>query len=120
MVTSKGNEQAFENFDSLRRVKSYVLEHYRSGGPSLRSVAAVACLEPKHFSKFFHQKVGVTFRSWLRSLRVQEAKKLIEANSRSITEVAFLVGYQDLGTFERAFKKETSMSPKKYKEGCLG
>ncbi len=109
------NEPAFENDESLRRVKSYVIGHFRDGGISLQMAAAVACLEPKHFSKFFHRKVCVTFRSWLRQIRVGEARKLIEENEKSITEIAFQVGYQDLGTFERAFKSETSLCPKHYR-----
>lgn len=109
------NERAFEYYEPLCRLKQYVVCHYSEGEISLATAASVACLERKYFSTYFHTRVGVTFKSWLRALRISAAKTLMESNEHSITEVAHLVGFSDLVTFERAFKKQTGITPRQYK-----
>jgi len=106
-------------YDRLRRVKCYVMSHYPDGDVSLVMAASIACLEPKYFSKYFHKKVGVSYKSWVRAVRISAATTLMESNECSITELAYQVGFSDLGTFERAFKKQTGMSPKQFQEASL-
>ena len=40
---------------------------------------------------------------------------MLQRHDYTITEVAFAVGYQDLTTFERAFKRCTEMTPREFK-----
>ena len=77
--------------------------------------ARIAGLEVKYFSKFFHEKVGVCFREWLNHVRVARAMEMMRAHNHRITDVAFAVGFQDLRTFERSFKKSTARTPRSFK-----
>jgi len=82
---------------------------------TLVEAASVACLEPLYFSKRFRRVVGMTFVSWSTSIRVQSAKRLLEWPALSITAVANAVGYRDLTTFERAFRKREAICPREYR-----
>ena len=44
--------------------------------------------------------------------------ELIKANDSSITHIAYEVGFGDLRTFERAFKKYTRMTPMEFKKSA--
>jgi len=76
----------------------------------------VAALESSYFSSYFRAKVGITFTGWLRQVRTEKAMELMKASDFSITEVAYEVGFADLRTLERAFKKHTRMTPREFKK----
>lgn len=109
------NERAFSYYSRLGRVKEYV-ENNLLGDLSLGSVAAVAGMERRYFSRFFRQKTGVRFSAWVASLRVQRAMELMRSANRSITRVAYSVGFRDVRTFERAFKRGTMMTPSAFRK----
>ena len=92
---------------NFRIVRAGIL--YRSGQTSL------AGLERKYFSAFFHSKVGATFTEWVRILRVSRAMELMRIHDNSIVRVAFAAGFQDVRTFERAFKRYVGVSPRAYR-----
>jgi two-component system response regulator YesN len=108
------NEAAFSYYARLQRVRDYVEEHYTER-LSLAEAAQVAGLSETYFSSFFHEKVGVCFTAWVTHFRVQQAIALIETQNISITEVAHSVGFRDLRTFERAFRRHMGMTPVAYK-----
>lgn len=82
---------------------------------SLGAAAKLAGLERKYFSAFFHSKVGATFTEWVRILRVSRAMELMGVRDDSIVRIGFAAGFQDVRTFERAFKRYVGVSPKAYR-----
>ncbi len=108
------DEAVFVYYARLERLKRYVDQNL-SEPITLQTAAEVAGLEQKYFSAFFQRKTGVGFREWLNRLRVRRAGALLEQNNLSITELAQEVGFQDLRTFERAFKKHKGMTPVAFK-----
>lgn len=111
---SRINRAAFDYYPPLRRVKSFVDENYSENLP-LSRVARVAGLERSYFSAFFHSKTGVCYRDWLSHKRVLLAARRLAESDDSITNVGFSVGFNDLRTFERAFKKWLGQTPRAYK-----
>lgn len=58
---------------------------------------------------------GTTPSELIRTLRVREARKLLQAGSRSVTNIAFDVGFSDINQFCRAFRRETGLTPSSYR-----
>jgi AraC-like DNA-binding protein len=104
----------FSYYLSLQRVREYV-EKNLSEPISLRAAASAAGLEEKYFSAFFHRKTGVCFRNWLAGRRVDRAIEILTQHDDTITSVAANVGFQDLRTFERSFKRLTGLTPREFK-----
>ncbi len=109
------NEAAFGYYQRLARVHAYVTENYWQDLP-LESVAEVAAMEKTYFSTFFHEKVGVPFSSWLQYLRISKALGLMGSGDYSVTEVATRVGFDNLTTFRRTFKKWTNLTPAAFRK----
>jgi transcriptional regulator GlxA family with amidase domain len=82
---------------------------------TLVEAASMACLEPFYFSKRFHKTMGVSFGTWNAQIRIEAAKKLLVESSQPITSIAAAVGYSDLTTFERAFRRLESRSPRAHR-----
>jgi AraC-like DNA-binding protein len=108
------NEEAFEYYPRLTRVRDFVTRNFEDS-ISLAQAADVAAMEKTYFSFFFHDKVGVTFRDWLQYLRISRALEMMAEQDHSITDVAFAVGFNELSTFQKAFKRWTSLTPRDFK-----
>ncbi len=109
------NGEVFDYYPRLNRLREYVEKSY-SEPISLGKAAGIAALESSYFSTYFHAKVGITFTEWLRHVRIEKAMELMKAGDFSITHIAYEVGFADLRTFERAFKKHTRMTPREFKK----
>ncbi len=112
------NYGAFQYYSRLKRVKEHVDEYF-SEEISLEKAAHIAATEKTYFSTFFRQKVGITFTDWLRQLRVAKAIEIIKTRNQSICDIAFEVGFGDLRSFERAFKRYTHMTAREFKQSIL-
>lgn len=108
------SEMAFTYYRRLSKVRSHVEANF-SEPLTLDDAAAIAGLEPKYFSAYFRKKTGMCFSQWLAGYRVQQAVKRMRAADCTITEVAYDTGFQDLRTFERAFKGFLGVTPIEYK-----
>ena len=67
----------------------------------------------REFSKYFD---NLSFGEYIRKLRIEKAIALIELNTHSLTEVAYLTGFSDQSHFTRIFKQHTGKNPSVYKK----
>ena len=112
------NNEAFQYYARLRRVKEHVDQYY-SEEMSLEKAARIAATEKTYFSTFFRKKVGITFTDWLRRIRVGKAIEIMKTRNESICDIAFEVGFGDLRSFERAFKRYTNVTAREFKRSIL-
>ena len=112
------NEKAFEYYPHLRKIRDHFGKYYTDPF-SLSDAAALVGLEAKHLSKVFRSTVGVGFREWRNIVRIEKAIGMISAEYQPLCDVAFAVGFQDLSTFERAFKKYTNMTPCEFRHRVM-
>jgi len=113
-LAQRFHHEAFSYYHRLSAVLQVVTANVATP-ISLGAAAKLAGLERKYFSAFFRSKVGATFTEWIRALRVCRAMELMRDHDDSITRIAFAAGFQDVRTFERAFKRYLGVSPKVYR-----
>lgn len=92
----------------------YIEVHY-SKDITLEEVAQRMNFSPYYFSKMFKKQTGINFIDFLTSVRLENAKILIQESDLSIKEVANRVGYRDPNYFSRVFKKNMGVNPSEYK-----
>jgi AraC-like DNA-binding protein len=98
----------------VARVLRYLTEDL-SRRPTLADVSRLAGLETTYFSKRFRVIVGMPYAEWSRRLRMQHARQLLGIADLSVTAIAAAVGYMDVTTFERAFRRVLGTSPREYR-----
>ncbi len=111
---SAWNEESFTNHTGLSRLRMH-LEENLAQKLSLSSASRVAGMEATYLSSVFHAKIGITFRDWVRHVRITQAMGLLAEKEISVKEVAAAVGYQDLRTFCRGFKHVSGLTPRAFK-----
>lgn len=103
--------------DTVRRAAGWIEEHYAEE-LTLSSLAERYHVESSYFSRIFRQETGQNLVLYITSRRIEKAKEYIKESRTSLTEIAFLVGYDDYTYFSRVFRKHTGMSPSEYRNSC--
>ncbi|GBR18584.1 AraC family transcriptional regulator [Gluconobacter japonicus NBRC 3271] len=75
--------------------------------------AALAGLSVRSFVRHFTAETQMPFSIWKQRLRILNAQERL-VRGETVTSVAFSVGYESLGAFAEAFKKNTGLSPSDY------
>jgi len=82
----------------------------------LKACANEAAVSKYHFSRVFKRYFGMPPIQFIKFLRVNRAKELLNRNDLNIGEIAFMVGFNDEDSFTRAFKKYTGITPSLYRD----
>lgn len=67
-------------------------------------------------TRMFRKYQGCTFLDYLHGLRIERAKALLTSTSMTLTEISEQVGYGNVMTMIRAFKRYENTTPGKYRE----
>jgi two-component system response regulator YesN len=111
---ARARVKASADHPNIRRALTFIIDHFAET-ITLDDAARTAGLSRYHFSRLFHQETGLTFREYLRNLRVRQAKVLLADRHRRISEVAYTVGFNDLSHFDRTFRRMVGRSPREYR-----
>ena len=83
---------------------------------SLHSLADALQVSHYYISHIFNESLRIGFRDYINSLRVEKACELLKGSDKSITDIAFAVGFNSIRTFNRSFTKAFKLSPTQYRE----
>lgn len=86
----------------------------------LDSAANESGLSPFHFLRLFAGVLGVTPHQYLLRSRLRHAARLLAEDTRSITDIAYDVGFADLSNFVRTFHRAAGVSPRRFRQGAKG
>ena len=99
----------------IEKCKKYIENNYMNA-ISLESVAQKYCFNPSYFSNLFKNYTGRGFSEYLYLSRIKKAQSLLENTDESIAGISAKVGFADCAYFCRVFKRETGLSPLKYRQ----
>jgi len=85
--------------------------------PSLESAAETLGMSGRTLRRRLSDG-GSSYQAVLNEVRTQLAKELLRSGEKSITDIAFLLGFGDTSAFTKAFKKWTNMKPSEFKKAC--
>jgi AraC-like DNA-binding protein len=98
------------------RVDAYIAAHYHEpiGTPD---IAAELRYNPDYLERAYRSERGLSMREAIHARRIREARaQLLLQRTLCVAEVAALCGYSDAGYFRRVFKRETSLTPRGYRQ----
>jgi AraC-like DNA-binding protein len=105
---------AADRREQIRPVLAYVDRHCGES-VTLGDVAALVHVSPSRVRHVFKDVTGVSFKEYLTSVRVAEAKRLLLSTDLSVAEIARSVSYTNLHQFYRVFYRSCAMSPGEYR-----
>lgn len=99
---------------TVHLVAEWIDQHYAEE-LSLTALAEMYYVESSYLSKVFRQEMGETLILYITHKRIQKALEYMADDTMRLSEVAFVVGYDDYTYFSRVFKKIMGMSPREYR-----
>lgn len=114
-----GLEREFSNQGKERRqevkdVMRYVYSHYNLD-LSVDMLADQVCLAPSYLSHIFKKETGENLGKFIKRVRMEKAKDMLENTHEKIVTVAVAVGYSNVSYFCQSFREYYGISPQKYR-----
>ena len=98
----------------VRKALRYIADHY-SEHLTIAQVSDYVQLSNGYFSTLFSQVVGMSFREYLCSVRIEASKQLLLSTNYSLADIAVAVGFHDQSYYCKTFKKITGLTPGKFR-----
>ncbi|HEY9066122.1 MAG TPA: AraC family transcriptional regulator [Burkholderiaceae bacterium] len=112
---------ALRGIDRRRAVEAALwIEAHAAEPLELADSAHAAGLSEFHFLRLFTRVLGVTPHQYLLRTRLRHAARLLGEPSRTITEIALEVGFNDLSNFVRTFRRAAGISPGGFRAAARG
>lgn len=97
-------------------VTEYVESHYGED-ISLELLAEKLNITGAYLSTYFKEKNGINFSDYINNYRMDRAKEMLENTQLKIQEISERVGYHNVNSFIRMFKKVTGIPPGEFRKG---
>lgn len=81
----------------------------------VKEIADILNVHPNHLTNTIKNSTGKSASEWINERRLSESKIYLSNSSKSISEIAFGLGFHDSAHFAKFFKKNTSCSPSFYR-----
>ncbi len=104
-----------ELYKRLNYAKDYIHSCYMNE-IDLELLSTIACLNSTYFLREFKKYFGVTPYQYIISQRLDAAKRMLQHTSQSITDICYAVGYSDISSFTKLFKKRFHFTPEKFRK----
>lgn len=98
----------------IRQAVLYVDDHFQEN-LTLVSVAERFHIEKSYFSRLFRKETGENFVLYICRRRMEKAVEYMKKTDINLTEIAFMVGYDDYTYFNKVFRKTMGVSPREYR-----
>jgi transcriptional regulator GlxA family with amidase domain len=100
--------------DKINLAQDYLHENFTAPF-TIDDVAQRVGMSTRNFTRRFKQATGEPPVAYLHKLRINHAKRLLETDYKTIQQVCYEVGYEDIPFFRKIFKRYTGLAPKEYK-----
>ena len=100
--------------DNQMRAVRYIREHYAED-ISIAGLAEMENYNPSYFAALFKQEVGYIPSDYIRMVRMEKAKEILQTTRYRIIDVAMQVGYTNASSFTRMFRETTGMTPNQFR-----
>jgi len=108
----KSEETLSHDEQVMRQLEHLVEEHLSDSSFSVAELAEKAAMSNSSLSRYLKRMTGLTPGRFIRDIRLQEAIRLLESKRYpTIAEVVYAVGFEDVSSFSRLFKKRFGKSP---------
>jgi AraC-like DNA-binding protein len=103
------------DINRLKPVFEHIQHHY-SQKMTLEEIARESGLSTTHLCRYFKKVTGKTITEYIKRFRVDKAKELLIEDERSITWIAFEVGFESHSYFDRIFHEVTRLTPQDFRK----
>lgn len=108
-------DDEFKNSDKIKMFYTYIKKNYAKK-ITLDEVAQLMNMSKVSFNRFMKKTTNHTFVEFLNDVRIDNASRLLVEEDHTISEIAFMCGFNNIANFNRTFKKIKGLTPSKYRK----
>ncbi len=114
-LISENTSSRVDNSEFLiKKAVLYINDNYNQK-ISLEDIAGHVGISKYYFSVLFKKEKGITFSSYLNTVRIEKAKQLLKNPQVTINDVVDEVGFNDAQYFSKTFKKYVGLTVTEYR-----
>ncbi|WP_407279039.1 helix-turn-helix domain-containing protein [Aromatoleum evansii] len=98
----------------IARAQVWAATHYVEAAP-VAAMAELTGLSERAFVRRFRQVTGMSPLAYVHTVRIEEAKQMLESTRLPVEAIAEELGYEDASFFSRLFKREVKLTPARYR-----
>jgi AraC-like DNA-binding protein len=115
-ITSQNVRNEFDGKEKMVAAAISFLEQNYSSDVSVEDIAKSAFVSSSRLSHVFTSATGMSLIDYLTKLRINRACELVASTGKTVSEIAYLLGFHDPSYFGRAFKQNTGKTPSEYRK----
>ena len=100
---------------NIQQVIRYINLHYTEE-IRLSQLAELTDMTPVSFSRFFKLRTGKSLSDYIIDIRLGHATRQLVDSTKTVAEICYECGFNNLSNFNRIFKKKKGCSPKEFRE----
>ena len=109
----------FQNSESIKRVYEFIQENFHRKIP-LNEISELVNMSPVSFNRFIKSRTGKTFINYVNDTRISYATRWLIETEKSISEISYDCGFNNIANFNRVFKKAKNCTPSEFRREFVG
>jgi YesN/AraC family two-component response regulator len=101
--------------NTIEELESFIRQHYREN-LNLSELADKYHFNHSYLTKTFKKQKGISPLRLINTLRIDDAKELLQNEELSVREISEMLGFSNQHYFSRMFKDMTGQTPKEYRQ----
>lgn len=110
----KKDVQSYRDIDT-QWISDYLAKNFSESDISIVTAGKALGLSQKKMARIMNDVFKMSFKQYLTSIRICEAKRLLTETDRLVIDIAVEVGFNNISHFNRVFKTSTQVSPLEYR-----
>lgn len=113
--TTFARAEESSNSRRITKVEKAIVENYRDE-LTLDGLADIAGMSPSSFSRFFKKSTGKTLSEYIIDVRLGHAARELADSTKTVAEICYESGFNNVSNFNRAFKSRRGCTPKDFRD----
>lgn len=109
-IDAEKEYRLYSGIKIMQEILKFIENNYRED-INFEDAAKRVNISPFYFSRLFKRISGMSFKSFLNSIRIEKAEDIITYSDKPIIDIAFECGFNSVRTFNRAFKTIKGYTP---------
>ncbi len=109
----------FQNSEKIEKLYHYILDNFKNK-IKLDDVAHLLNMSTVSFTRFIKQRTGKSFVDFVNEIRLGYATRLLIETNKSVSEICYECGFNNISNFNRIFKKKQDCTPSEFRNNFNG
>lgn len=119
LSTQFSENHDFQNSNNIKKVYEFIQNNFHRK-ITLEEISELVNMSQASFNRFIKKRTGKTFSNYVNDTRISYATRWLIETDKSISEISYECGFNNLANFNRVFKKAKRCTPSEFREEYVG